>query len=436
MAADVELRGSARIEGAQKAAGDLKKIAEAQDKVTSSQKNVTDAQGKGAEAASKASLSSEEYSTSLSRISPALGGFVEGLRGAFKIAGDLGSQQISLTGIFKKTRSAIVGNAKALKTIAAGGAVAAGIFLIVKAVKLMREEFAKAHAEIKRTQEELTKIKGEESDTRAAIESVADKRKRIGGATADQSRKGLEDFKGISRQFEAIDKSNLTDVVGNTLGLGLSREQIANTAILQQSGRLQLQPDASGKSTTRYISSKIEENQEFLTTFRTRESRQGQGLGDKRAFSGRTELEAAAAREATSQGGSQTALNKLIGQKFPDLPEEDAGRLADLAQDQGTIGGLQRNRARSVKLPGTETTLLKNDEPGFLPGTSSVSRVSGSDLSRLESLLADLAKSNNELAAAIKVPKVTQNNVRNFATDGSAQKKREKNGMSLNEFTE
>jgi len=165
-----KLTTKVEAEGAKQAADDLDKVAEAQRGIGEATKQAADQAkpaGTGdddakkikdtAEATEDLNVEEQALRDVLNQIHPAFGGLLDMMRGATRLAGQLGTANLSLTGILEKAKAAILGNAQAFTTLLAGGAVVAGILAIVKAWQSAKEAMeayynaAKGYAESQTT---------------------------------------------------------------------------------------------------------------------------------------------------------------------------------------------------------------------------------------------------------------------------------------------
>jgi len=79
----------------------------------------------------------------------------------------------------KKAQSAILANTGALKLMLAGGAVVAGILLIVNAIQKMKEEEAAAKA-IRDQTDALNELESQRRERQGEIERISDRRRIYG----------------------------------------------------------------------------------------------------------------------------------------------------------------------------------------------------------------------------------------------------------------
>lgn len=184
--ADAELRGSARIEGAQKAADDLKKIADAQDNVTTRQGEATGALDKATEASANATASTEDYTASLSQLNPTLGAVADGMRRGVKIADDLAKKKLSLKGITKSVTGVFTKFGGAIKLLGAAGIAYAGSKALVDAINEQREATELAEQAMAKLIERQTELLRLSKDIAQAISGSLDTKRSKTPNTAAQ----------------------------------------------------------------------------------------------------------------------------------------------------------------------------------------------------------------------------------------------------------
>ncbi len=174
------------VTGADRAAKDFDKISNAQKGLTDETAGSVKETVKADEATKKLSASEGDVVGILSRLNPALGGLADAILKGGKIAGDLASQNISLSGAFSKATGAIKANAGALKLIGAGGAVVAAIAMIAGAMAKMREETLAVTAAIRDQVDALNDLQKQRSTQSENLERMS-ARRHEGPLTADES---------------------------------------------------------------------------------------------------------------------------------------------------------------------------------------------------------------------------------------------------------
>jgi len=230
------------VKGADKAAGDLKKVDQAQKGVG----KTTTAQTKGlkeaTEAQKKLNASESDYTELLSRIHPALGAVAMASVKATKIAGDLATQQINLGGVLRKTSGAIKANAKALLLVGAGGAVFAAIAALVTVwgrLKESVEESTRALSASTGPREEAIKHYREMAK---AIREVANARERLAKMDVAESEATQRQAAGIAQRFRAVDPQAAATLLAEYHGVGLSEKQLTALVLAQAGGAQGLAP--------------------------------------------------------------------------------------------------------------------------------------------------------------------------------------------------
>lgn len=108
----------------------------------------------------------------------------------------------------------------------------------------------------------------------AAVEKAADRRERTPAITAEQSREATGHLVAIAVQLVEIDDSTMVGVVGATAGQGLTRDQIADIAILQHTGKFTVEETAPGRLTVRAGLDAARREADFIRGWREREALQ------------------------------------------------------------------------------------------------------------------------------------------------------------------
>jgi len=182
MPADREAITRVKVEGADAAAADVKKVADAQrdqaDAAKEQQQSAggADATEKQAQATEKLTEKTEGLTSSeqdlkdvLNQIHPAFGGLIDGMRGAMKLAGDLGEKNLKLGGIIDTITGAVKGNASAFLLLGVGSAA----FLAVSQVYSKWQDLRKEAEATKRAVEEYIQLQsqmaGEGEQTRGEL---------------------------------------------------------------------------------------------------------------------------------------------------------------------------------------------------------------------------------------------------------------------------
>jgi hypothetical protein len=241
--ADQELRLKATAEGFDEAAGKVKAVDDAQKQVASTTTKGIKATEAATAAQDKANVSAETYTALLSRISPGLAALFDGMVKGTKIIGDLATQQLSLRGVMSKTAGVIRANANALKLIGAGGAVVAGIMLIVRAVNQMKEAFEKVTKRIKEQSAALTEATRNQREATQAYLDDAAARKPRGGDTVETLTREAAAAKSIADRFGLTGERRAKALAAGRMvaGLGLEQEQLRDFMLASSQARQALE---------------------------------------------------------------------------------------------------------------------------------------------------------------------------------------------------
>ena len=183
------------VKGADQAAGDLKKVTEAQRDQAAAAKEQETATGAAggagtaagaaavaaatretAEATTEAAKATPEYSGNaanlaavLTAVHPALGGLVTVLENALKLTGDLGTAKLDLGKIIDVVTKSVQGNAAAYLVLGAGGAAFAAISAAVGQWKELRQEAAAAVTAVQQYIDLQSQLSGAREDVRAQL---------------------------------------------------------------------------------------------------------------------------------------------------------------------------------------------------------------------------------------------------------------------------
>ncbi len=322
------------VTGASKAAADFAKVDKAQKGVTDQGTAAVEQTKAATEATDKLSASESDFIGVLSRINPALGGLADALLKGGKIAGDLASQNISLSGAFAKATGAIKANAGALKLIGAGGAVVLAIAAIAGAMARMREEALAVTAAIRDQVDALNDLQKQRSSQSENLERMS-ARRREGPLTADETTAasqavvGLGNVAGVTARQQAV-------LLGGT---GLDKEILQRLAVLLEQFPGQVDFERSIRhpleSRLAFIERRLASNAAPLDVIIARETQQrgetvGAAVGQARAGSGATASIADFIKNMPGRGmeGVDVAQLAQIVQGLQNLPPEALGEFS------------------------------------------------------------------------------------------------------------
>ncbi len=409
-----DLKLTSKAEGFDETAKKVDQVADS----TAKLKGQVDRGGKAATDAAKSqeklNASESDYVSLLAAVSPRLSLFVDSLLKGSKIAGDFASQQIDVAALTGKATEAIKKNAAALKLIGAAGAVALAIYAIVKAIETMRQEAEAATKAITAQSAALSELQRQGQERGQAIENISDTRRR-GGFTADQARSAVNVARLIGERYEFLSPDAVNQVVGLAGDARLSTAQLARAAFLQQSGRLDLNPDATASGMRRKILNTLRRYSEQIAPAFARETAQGQRLG----VSG--ERAQAARQELDQVGGSTVALEDIARQFAP--AGVDAGRIARIA-----------NQLRDSELSRRSQQIVATGGPLEFPGLAESERtVSAYEVTIAQDLVDRILRAANRQVSSgpgggttitINDNTVTQHNVRNIGVGVRGRRRR------------
>lgn len=330
--ADAELRARATLEGGEETARGLTEIGEAQKGVSAEGQKGAQVTEQATEATDKMRSSMEDVNSLLSRIHPALGAFGDALFKGSKMAGDLASANIDLNAVQQKGLSVIRENAKALTLIGAGGAVALGIWAIVKAYQALSAEAERNEDIIKKNREEVTRQKEELAALAEAYERAANARRAFEAVGVAEKETGTGRAKRIAERYGVPEELAAT-VGGELEGVDVDLEMQALYTLLRQAGRAEAldtgMPGAVRKSA---VEAQVKREREFL------DARLKALAEERRRFEQQVQ------RESRESMGTTEGLERFGREQFPDLPEEDIAQLAEWVQAFG--GSLEEFRTR------------------------------------------------------------------------------------------
>ena len=377
LTAEVEVKGA-------------KEGARALGEVDGAQKRVVETGEKGVKTAATATVaqeklnaSTEDYTSLLGRISPVLGGFVDGMVKGAKVAGDFATQQISLRGVLGHATTAIRNNARALKLIGAGGAVVAAISLIVRSVQAMKEAFDAVTEKIREQSAALGEAARKQREATAAYLDDAAARKQRSGDTLDQLDKERNYVDRLIDRYELSgQRAERARATGASLaGLPLSDEE-TKAAILGAAGgprAFEIEPGApEGIALSR--------TRRFIGQRRTQE---GIGRIESQAEEQRGRRSELAYRELISVGGSRANLEAFLERRLG-IGEEEARERAEQMQRIGAVTAEElRSRRTGQLVPGFSDMAagyVSTHERGFLGQGVSI-RLAPEEARQLEAAL-------------------------------------------------
>lgn len=449
----------AEAEGFGEAAKKIDGVSEAEDRLKGKVQETGAASEETRKATENLTASEGDYVSLLSQINPTIGAFADGILKASKIAGDAAGQNINLAATFAKLREAIKANASALKLLGAASAVAAGIWLIVRAVEAEREARERLATAIKTQSDAMNELKGEERDRQVEIERIADTR-REGGFDADTSRRVAAAAGRAKKQYGQLDEAAINEAFGLLGDTGMSQEELVNAAILQMQGRLRVEAEAPAAVRAQQARAATEHYAGQIAMFTERETQQGWGMGRGPRPPGPTEQEQAAQQEMTSEGGSDINLRRELEKYLP--PGSDIDKAIRLIRATGGDVGSKEigfaslrplttaaNRARGlvefdVEAPGGGYETLGRDEYESLQAAlrnMERSRRQGEDRVDITQFATFMSSPMETGALAGRQPVVIHNhynqqNSRVMYPDAASQKRATRNGEMLRESVE
>ncbi len=327
-----ELKIKATLEGGKQTADGLKDIAGAQAAVNTGNQEAAQPVKEATAAQEDLNASESDYIQLLTQISPVLGRFVDAAIKGSKVAGDLATQNINLTGAFKKAKAAITANAGALKLLTAGGAAVVGLVLISKAFTAIKKEAEEATKAINGTIEAQTRLRNEAIDRKQSIEDIADAR-REGGFNAGEARQASDKARLIGEANPSLQDG----AVNQALALGgveRSVEELSKIAFLLQSGKINLDGGQRSETRDRVIERALERNAEVIDKAFAREDVQAKETRDE-----------AKTQAKSASGGNLAELIKIIEPfiKGTDLNPEDIAKIIQV------LPAVDENRGKPLK---------------------------------------------------------------------------------------
>lgn len=431
MVDEANLRMNAQSEGFDKVQSDLRatkeetdELAEAQDGLAASgdrtassfdsylgvTKGATPAIDDLDAAQVKLNATSEDYTSVLGRIHPALGAIGEAGTKLTRILGDVGGANLNLAGRLRGVTAAIRRNAAAFKTLLAGGAVAAGIWLIVRAVQAMRAVLEKVNEELRKNSAVQSEATRQQRDATQAFKDDAIERDARSGDTLENLTKEQAAVERLIERYELAGRqAERARVSGRAIaGLDLTEEERRQVVLGAAGGRqaLEIGPEvpeavAAGRA-RRFIGRR--ETREDVAQIEEQE-RQERQLRAQRAF-----------RDIISgAGGSQADLEQFVLKRGLARDPEQAAETATLLRRIGVTSPEDLEATRRFNLRGQ---FKLEGERNIIGGTAGV-RVEPQVESRLFAVLEALNRQleRNRGGQAFGGPVVIQHNPRNYNTD-------------------
>lgn len=232
-----KLEAKIETKGATRAAKKMGEVADAQGRIVKTVGQSVKPTRELADATQKASTSGATYIELLTRLSPRLGLFADGLLKSTRIIGDLANKQINLRELTAKAAGAMRKYGGALKFALAGGAVAAGFLAISRSIAAIREESKRAEeAQIRRVARLNEEAKAQQ-ELEAAIRATTDARINMISLTDEEIRSSAQLARQISERA-GVSRDTAAQVVSELTGTGLTEKEITQAAVLRAAGRL------------------------------------------------------------------------------------------------------------------------------------------------------------------------------------------------------
>jgi len=365
-----------------------------------------------------------DFTSLLNQALPGLGGWIRNIQSAARAAGVLGQSQTGLKDLFGQVTGAIGKNSSALLLLGAGGLVVAAIASITSALGKMREESERVTQAIKDQVTALNELKKTEGEQKQSVEDLRDK-SRSGPFSAEQSRAAADTRARLKQRPELgflSDESinaalaasgGASDAAG---GGAFGLDQIANLAVLTQSGKFEFDPNRSQEGNRKAIDRAFGRFAPQAQAIRDREARQSK------------DAQAAAQSQTTSQGSSNE-IDAFIA-RFA-RPGANIEAIREGVRQFGTSSALDafESGPRQVTSPGPFGEQI--------PGTRVLPKgLDVEDLPTVRAVLTEveaLNKKSRGTAAPANVTNIyNQQNARNVGADAHSQARRSRNGENTN----
>lgn len=350
---DQDLKLKTTVEGADKAAADLKKIDKAQDKISGTTKQAAGPVADLADQQAKLNAAEGDYISVLSQVNPQLGLVADQLLKFAKITNTAGAAQLSLKEITAKATTVLKANAAALKLVAAGGVAALAIWGIVKAYQSLKLEAELATKALAAEADATAKSREEHDKATAAIRAEADQRERLGKLTIAESEQIQAEAARLSRRF-GVDQPRAAQFMARFAGAGVPQETLDLLTIAQQrlggADLAKITPEAGMRPRDIRLRAETAAQQEFVREAAAAQER----TANEQARRRRQEL------QAQITVGRGTLAEEFVAQITTE-PEEAKTLLDALARVGGTKGGLEAARRGRAGLG-----VLIGQQPGFL----------------------------------------------------------------------
>jgi hypothetical protein len=334
----------------------------------------------------------------------------------------------SLVGVLRRIHpelgnlaSAAMQGGRALSSMLGGGALVGGLIATAKAVSVIRAEIEKMNQTLREQSAALNELEARRRGLAQGIEEQTDRRPE-GGLSADESRSAAQLAQRIAERFGgALSEDAVEKAVGTLFGRGASDEQITQAAILQQMGRLDLDPAQHGGRAMSQLAVASGRHGEAVQAFIERETRQVMEEASR------------ALTQAMGVGGQTLDLEKAVRESLgPGTTEAQVARIVELAQ---SVGGNRAALERALSLGGEQfgvvatVNRLRGRVP-FVPPEGerellgTWDSMSASERAQLETVLNRIERSVEGGATPPTVVNNYNQGQRFFASDGRTQRDR------------
>jgi hypothetical protein len=422
--ADAELRARASLQGGKETAEGLRDIGKAQGEVANQGEKGAKVAEEATKTQEKLNATTETYTTLASRLHPVMGAWVDVLVKGSRVVGDFATQQIEGRKLWDAATGAIRRNWNALKLFAAAGAAGAAIWLVVRAVNALKKANEEAEEQQRKNTDALNAQIEKTRELEKAYRDAAEARRRFQATSPEEQAAGTARARRLAKKYD-IDEGTAVGIAGELAGVDVPDEMLAAYMGIRAAGKPgvgALSPYAGAESRRAAVEAATGK---YADWWQSRQ--QAVGTGRERQ---REEL----VKQARASGGGTDALRAFIDQQFPEdiypeLGDEERKRLAELVQKfGGSQEEFERGTRQRLPIPFgfTDDFYAKGVDPGWLPGSRELVRMSPEEARHMDRLLAaleTLVKNQNQ-------PPVVQISPRNYGADAGAKRQRATNGQS------
>ena len=263
-----------------------------------------------------------DFISLLQQLNPRLGLFADiGLK-ATKVLDQIGKGNLTVSDAISGASKALRGNIGLLKTVAASGAVVAGIAAVVSQYRALKQEAEQATNAIEANAQAATTAarEGRARESEIGRISIANKE---GPLTPEQVRVLSAQVGRVRQKFPGVSESLLNESAAR-LGPDISDDQLVNTAILLDANKIQLPANATAEQRRKIAFGGADRESDLV-----QRSRKVTGVEGVRA-----RLANEAATQLRTSGGSRESIIEILkaqgGKEFQGADLDTIARIAQV----------------------------------------------------------------------------------------------------------